>query len=533
MRFGRFLLLLLGVSLHFSCANVVPPTGGERDTVAPELIKADPPNGSLFFSQRYIRLDFNEYIRLQQPNNIRVTPALDDKPTFTDRFGTLYIDLGPTPLRDSTTYTINFGEVITDLNEGNKLSNFRYVFSTGHYLDSLIVGGVVLDAEKMEPMADILVGLYPEDYGDSAVFNRKPFYFIKTTKDGKFSLENLKAGVYTLLAFDDKDNNQSFKLNEPVAYLDTLLVLDTVARPPLVMRLFEDKEANFKLLEKRASEPGLVRFKFSSQPADSISISRIDSAEADFVMQKAGDSVLFHHRSLQADSLLFAINYGDYIDSVKITNRKPGERGLRPPTLRLQKNNQPSVIEPMYLELSRPIGHMDTASFVWTKDTVEAADVPFEIEVNGLLLTIKPELEPKKRYELYIPPAAVRDWFDMPADTFRFFFNSSSLESFSGLIIEDTDSLPDGVTHLQLLSDKGEVLETREIVTGEKIVFEQLRPLAYRIRLLADENNNGQFDNGSFLHRRQPERLWYMPESVKLRANWEISVSLKELPKPW
>ena len=42
-------------------------------------------------------------------------------------------------LLENTTYSFNFGESIEDNNEGNKLSDFRYVFSTGKFIDSLYI----------------------------------------------------------------------------------------------------------------------------------------------------------------------------------------------------------------------------------------------------------------------------------------------------------------------------------------------------------------------------------------------------------
>ena len=42
-------------------------------------------------------------------------------------------------LKPNTTYSFNFGQSITDYNEGNPYSQFKYVFSTGNYVDSLKV----------------------------------------------------------------------------------------------------------------------------------------------------------------------------------------------------------------------------------------------------------------------------------------------------------------------------------------------------------------------------------------------------------
>jgi hypothetical protein len=526
-----FFYLCLGL-LWQACANIVPPTGGERDTTPPKLVKAVPPSGTLFFKERYIFFAFDEYIKLNSPSNVRITPAIEGKMGFEERFNTLKIDLGEDSLRSNTTYTINFADLMGDLNESNRIQNFRYVFSTGDYLDSLELSGKVLDAEKMEAVADVTIALYPEDYGDSAIFKRKPFYFIKTDKEGKFKLENLKSGSYTLLAFGDEDNNLQYKISEKLAFTDSILTLDTTLRVPIEFRLFTDTRANQRLVERRVVEPGAVRLKFSFRP-DSLHVKRIDQGSKPVVLWQQGDSAFVYHQDLETDTLLFEISYDGRRDTVKLVNRKLGERGMPKTLLRLKKDNQPSVIEPLKLVASRPLVLVNSAAFIWKVDTLPNQKVPAEIVIKDNELLIKPTLEPNKRYELFIADGALTDWFGGIVDTFRFSFSSQSLEAFSELIVEDTDSLPALYTHLQLLNEQNELLETRKLVAGEKIVFKRMRPVGYRIRLLADENGNERFDNGSFVQRRQPERLLYLPETVRLRANWEISVSLKPLrPAP-
>ena len=512
------------------CANVVPPTGGARDAEPPALIRATPEAGTLFFKDRYIKLEFNEYIKLQSKSNIRFTPALDGKAEFSERYNAVYIDLGPDSLRSNTTYTINFGDELRDLNENNKLVNFRYVFSTGAYLDSLEFAGVVVDAEQKKPVEGILIALYPDDYGDSAIYLRKPFYYMKTDKQGAFSLENMKAGRYTFLAFDDKNNSLTYQLSEAVAFTDSFVVLDTLPREPLELLLFEDYKANRRLLEKRSPAAGMVRFGFSRLP-DSLHVRIIDSTALPVVQYADADTLLVYHQGLEVDSLFFELRYDEQVDTIKINNRKQGDKAWSVTKLRLMAKNQPSVIEPLRLKANRPLSSFDTSKVVWKVDT-GAVKLPFTWEMDGVLLEITPELKPNKRYEIFIEQGALEDWHGQPVDSFRFSFSSVSIEAFGDLLIEDTDSLPAGITHLQLLDEQFQVLRTLPLVAGAPLKLEKLRPTGYRIRLLGDMNGNGKYDSGSLLLRRQPEPLWYLAEKINLRANWEVSVSLAPLRPP-
>lgn len=522
----RFLGMAVMLLLLWGCANVVPPTGGERDVVPPVLLRALPTNGTLFFNKREIRLDFNEYVKLQNPSNIQFTPALDGKPTFEARYGTLFIDLGPDSLRSSTTYTINFGDALTDLNEGNKLENFRYVFSTGSYLDSIEVSGVVLDAEKKAPQENITVALYPADYGDSAIYQKKPFYFTKTNKAGRFALENLKVGSYFVWVFKDEDSNLKYNISEEAAFADQMLVLDSADADSLQFLLIKDLKANLRLQERRSPEIGAAKFVFNSAP-DTLEINLLDSADSPVVVERMQDSVFVYHRLTAADSLFFRVAYANRVDTVRINQRK---QPLDMSRLQLRKNNQPSVLEPIKLIATRPLSQtFDTSLVSWAYDTLTAVKTPFTWKISGVQLEIITELLPNKRYEIFIAQGALQDWFGAAVDSFRFGFNSLSSDAFGDLVIEGLDSLPKGITHVDLMSEGYELIQRLKLPADKKITFQKLRPLSYRIRFFSDLNGNNQLDLGSITNLIQPEPLWYLRETAKLRANWEVSINAAQL----
>lgn len=522
----RVLLIATAATILAACANVVPPTGGERDALPPVLLRADPPQQTLHFNRRHIRLDFDEYIKLQSTNNIQFTPALRGKPSFEVRFGTLYIDLGVDSLRDSTTYTINFGDAITDLNEGNKLSGFSYVFSTGDYLDSLRFSGQVKAADKREPMNGLLVALYTADAADSVMYLDKPFYFTKTDKNGEFFFQNLKGGEYKLWIFDDKDNNLKYSRAEPAAFIDALVSPQADSLVPKSYLLVDDKKANRRILERARLDAGSVKIVFSSWP-DGLQLKRLGVDSTAGLWHQVADSLFFYYPDVEADSLVLQLAYDERVDTLVFRKSTASPKTSR---LSLAKNNQPSVLEPLKLTVGRPLAlPLDTAAFVWKVDSVQGVKLPFSYAYEGLELVIMPELEANKRYELFVPRGALRDWLSLEVDSFRFSFSSASLEAFGDLVLEDLDSLPAGITHVELLTEQYEVVESRRYHPGEPVTFKKIRPLSYKIRFYADVNANNRLDLGSIAEHTAPEPVWYVVESAKLRANWEVSLSVKTL----
>ena len=138
--------LLALVLFYCGCANQVAPTGGPKDVIAPEVLAVQPPNLSTNFKDGQITIKFDEFIQLNNPGQqILISPPMSVAPQCRVKGKRLIINLPDESLRDSTTYISNFGEAVVDYNESNKIRNLNYVFSTGPVVDSLSVGGSMLN----------------------------------------------------------------------------------------------------------------------------------------------------------------------------------------------------------------------------------------------------------------------------------------------------------------------------------------------------------------------------------------------------
>jgi hypothetical protein len=210
------------VSLFFPrCANIVPPTGGPRDTIPPVLVRSNPPNYSTRFTGREIHIEFDEFIQLRNVNQqFIITPPQTERPIFRVRGRNLYIDINADPIPNAT-YTLNFGEAIVDLNEGNALSNFEFVFSTGDVIDSLSYSGYVLNAYDNKPVEGVVVMMY-DVLQDSVPYRKIPLYANRTRKDGGFQLNNLRADTFLIFALTDANNNYLYDRpgEEAIAFLN-------------------------------------------------------------------------------------------------------------------------------------------------------------------------------------------------------------------------------------------------------------------------------------------------------------------------
>jgi hypothetical protein len=58
------------------CANIIPPLGGPKDTLAPVLIRSVPVQKATNFQTKNIVLEFNEYVTVDNPyQNVIVSPT--------------------------------------------------------------------------------------------------------------------------------------------------------------------------------------------------------------------------------------------------------------------------------------------------------------------------------------------------------------------------------------------------------------------------------------------------------------------------
>jgi len=203
------------------CAQVGYPTGGPKDTIAPKLIRATPAYGSRNVSSPAIRLDFNEYIDVQDlQNNLVVSPLQKRMPMIIINTRSISIKFRDT-LMPNTTYTINFGNAVKDINEGNVYKDLSYTFSTGNTLDSLTLSGTVLQAETGTADSTLIVMLY-RNAADSTVKTVRPNYIAKINGDGSFRFEHLPAAPFKIYALKDADGGKTYNsLSEEFAFANT------------------------------------------------------------------------------------------------------------------------------------------------------------------------------------------------------------------------------------------------------------------------------------------------------------------------
>jgi uncharacterized protein (DUF2141 family) len=520
-----FFLITVVLAL-VQCARRGNPTGGPKDTTPPVLLKTEPENLTTEFKAEKIRLYFDEYIKLEDvQNQLIVSPPLKYKPQVSPQGGAskfVEIILKDT-LLENTTYTLNFGQSIVDNNEGNPNSFLTYVFSTGTYIDSLMVTGVVKDAFNKKADEFISVMLYEIDssYTDSTIYKKPPNY-ITNTLDSTiiFQLKYLKEGNYAIFAIKDEAKNNTFDQNtDKIGFIQDTVTLptDTV----YLLTLFKEIP-NYRIQKPNYAAANKIIFGYAGGD-EQLRIEALteipDTIRTLVVKEPEKDTLNFWFTPFEIDSINFKVinESRAKIDTFTVKTRKLAADSLM---LSPSHRNAINLADELFITSSIPIVALDTSMIsFFNKDTL-AVEFKAQLDTTNNRIALDFDKQPDETYFINLYPNSITDFFGETNDTINYRLSTGGYADFGNLSLK----LAGEITYpliVQLTSEKG--VTYREIYASEPIDlnFSTLEPGNYLIRIIFDANENGKWDTGNYLKKIQPEKVIYYPGVIEMRANWE------------
>ncbi len=524
MIFRVFVILLLIIFTTFNCAKRGRPTGGPKDSIAPVLVSARPNFETTNFKEDEIRIYFDEYIKLKDLNKqLIISPPMKYRPIITP-LGTpskyIKIKILDT-LKENTTYTFNFGQSIVDNNEENPLRNFKYVFSTGDYIDSLKISGTIKDAFNEKADSDVAILLYEldESYKDSIIYQEKPLYVGNTLDSTLWEISNMKAGKYKLIALKDASKDYVFNpKQDKIGYLEKEISIpeDSVGHQVILFK----ETLPYRL--NRPSEETKNRFLFGYEGlVDSIKINDL-SNQPDFksviIPEKEKDTLNFWYKNTTLDSLYLEVVNRGVRDTITLRRRSKKVDSLR---VSLNARGVLLLRDSLKLISNIPLESIDTTKiFFISKDSSKVNyRAKFKKMSNQVLFDFDKKQDEK--YKMQFLPNAIKDFYGNVNDTLNYNFSTKKVSDYGTvfLTLQNVASYP---IIVQLLKTDGELVEEVYAETAREFEFKNLQPNKYKIRIIYDDNKNGKWDTGNFLLKIQPEKVVYYPGELDVRANWEM-----------
>ena len=149
----------------------------------------------------------------------------------------------------------------------------------------------------------------------------------------------------------------------------------------------------------------------------------------------------------------------------------------------------------------------------------DSVQIDFTLIKGDFTLDIEFEHLLNKEYNLIIHQGAITGLNKSKNDSTYISFYTKGESELAGLKINTI--LQDTVYFIELLKE-GVILET--IDAGKPLYFEKVLPARYEMRLIVDSNQDGKWTAGNYFENVLPEKVYYYPELINLRANWELEV---------
>ncbi|MDI1235724.1 MAG: Ig-like domain-containing protein [bacterium] len=209
----KYFIVAISAFLFSSCANMVVPNGGKKDEKTPILLKTN--LRPLNFNERVIKLQFDEYIVLNEPiNNITIQPKHSTyKIDMLAKTISIKLD---SALKENTTYTLSIDKGIKDVHEDNTYS-FNYSFSTGNQLDTNFTEYNIIDFKKY---SNLKIGLTNHKFDSLTKLKFDYLYNIKTSL---IRVNGLNSTPYKVWIFTDNNADNIPDEFKPI-YYDTFLI---------------------------------------------------------------------------------------------------------------------------------------------------------------------------------------------------------------------------------------------------------------------------------------------------------------------
>ena len=633
-----FLMIAAILLLFLACARIGSPDGGPYDETPPKVLHTSPKFGAANEKNvKRVTIEFDEIVKIENPSEkVVISPPQIQQPEIEAIGRRITVTLLDS-LKPNMTYTIDFADAIVDNNEGNPYGDYAFTFSTGESVDTFQVSGHVLNAENLEPIKGMLVGLYKVDSLQvlpDSVFRTQPFERIsRTDSRGHFVVKGLAPGHYRAFALKDLNQNYIYDQRaEAVAFSDRLL--STSSRPDIrpdtvwhdsihydsivytpythyypddiVLTAFESALQDRHLLKSERPTlqqfslyftagsdtlPRLTGLNFNAKDAFLVDASQHNDSLNYWIK----DSLIYNLDTLQIQLDFYETdttgNLAITTDTLRLVSKISKERlarerqeameewakeykqqvkAERRAAERAEKENAQEEkdgksegkeskqnkkkkkkddddieIPPLPEEfLSYKINNLQSMDpdknidFVFEEplETVDLSKIHFSMKVDTLYQPAKflfrqvpgklktyrlyAEWEADSTYQVEIDTAAFINIYGKRSEALKRTIRMRSLDSYSTLFVALQGDWNDAI--VQLLSGADKVVKSIKATNGHAD-FYFLTPGTYYLRLFCDLNGNEVWDTGDYDQHLQPEPVYYYPDALTLKAQWEIT----------
>ena len=527
------------------CARPGYPTGGPKDEEPPVALGCKPANGGKNIAPKEFYIQFDEYVVLKNASeNVLVSPPLKNKPEFTTKGKGVLVKIKDT-LQENTTYLFQFKEAIADFTEGNLLPSYEYVFSTGSYLDSMSIGGRVLDARTGNPWKEqVTVMAYIEstetwrnDF-DTIGVSSQPAYVTRCDKEGYFTFNYIPKLGYRLVALEDKNRNLRVDVADAVAWdtaifksypiPDSTQALTQSSTQAITLYISQPDNKQQRITKSEFTEPGRVVI-VTSRP---MRHPMLTGDEGYFILNSTNDTLTLWCQNPACDSLRLIID-DDFLHdtlSLRYTKKTQGSRRKlgakeekKAPLVQALCDGNKAFYDDLRLAFTNPVDpgltKDATAEIMNLKDSTvgHCRIVPVQEHLQ-LQVRLDTTLKSGEKYHVHIKDSVFSDLYGNFSDSLSFDLTPKDY----GTLSIDIDNKMGFPLVVEVLDKRDTVIQQQTLAASGKLRFIHLPSGDYRLRAVIDRNGDGRWTPGDYRQQRQPEQTVLFEKTLNLREKWEM-----------
>jgi len=185
-------------------------------------------------------------------------------------------------------------------------------------------------------------------------------------------------------------------------------------------------------------------------------------------------------------------------------------------------NKTVKLKEDLLLTANTPFGEINTEfAELIDKDTLPVSFTQkFDTFKNELKITFDKKEDSK--YALKLFPGAITDFLGNTNDTLVLNTKTLAEAEYGKLLLKLRQTEGESLI-VQLVQGEDRIIEEAVLTDGKTTVdFESIKPGDYSVRIIFDDNKNGVRDTGNYLKNIQPEKIFYYPKPLTVRANWDV-----------
>jgi len=526
------------------------PPGGDKDIIPPELIKTIPENRTVNYTGSQVELVFSEYIAENSiKNSISVLPTLQNPPDIIYKGKRILISFSDS-LSENQTYIIVINRDLSDEHKVKLLQGIQIAFSTGKKIDDSSISGNLFNSKT----GSVQLWKIKDNIDSTEFFSRAPDYSIDASDNGKYEFNFLSPGSYRIVALDQSLSGLPIVPEKMLysLYWSPILKLKNQENLQNINMYIPDHENKLKMIQAEwiTGAWGCITFSqnieyFKDRIPIDIFYEDSTKARTNFFHDPFNNTKLnFTIDRLTKDYITIRTNE---VNHNEISLLDSGEIKIRMDTL-LDSTNisliSPKQNDELQIELDSIVPLRMVFSSLIKSENIsqpfsiiqDSTNIDFTtIWENPISVKLLPKFNwnPKKVYTLNINSDLISPVY---ANSFKdslvsILFKTSIYKKFGSLILNtEGENLKNLKVQLKQFGTKGKFVSS-VFNSNNQFRMNRVHEGKYSLVFFQDLNDDNQVSSGVIAPYKESEWFYHYPDTIKIRANWDLEINQINLEK--